>query len=847
MNRVFVIGLGSRAEAHWEAITACAGLSVAGGFDSSPDVRERWRRRGLPDHENLRAGLAETRPDIILIATPPHAREALVREAAAIHRPAAFFIEKPLALSLEEGRSIASFCEQSGIGLFVTHQLPHAPEFAALLRWVRDGMIGDIKSVRASCFGSLFDQGSHLVDLIGLLLGSLDNRGIVHAAGTDELSLLAEYTDIPVGYRKDERHRGRAWLSASILSPGGAEISLSCGVLAARPRPDLGPWLQKRIVLEGSRGWAAAHSASHAELWTREGRSETVTSSVERYEAALGIWYRDAAASLSSGHSASRAKHDIGTLGVLDAVQQSSTFAAPRFIRAADVSCRDTAMQTVSSPVRVSVILPMKDHRGYAERAVQGWTAAQRCDAESFELIILLSPQTASLESALRKLMRPHDKLLFFSTENEMELYHRGASAASGDILFFTEPHCVAEPQAIEETLRFFEHSDADGFCVRSSPLIVNTISAMESRMYDEGFVEWSKPDHWGKVILRGIVLRKGIYDAVGGFRYSYDRFSEWLLAADLRRRGHVLLYNPAVGVSHLYSHSFRLLDQFIREFTDGEIKFRLEDGGTAFCREFFGEPEEYADILSHDPALNRSALREAGKALVTSPPLSLAQRLTLAGCCIFLGLTEVRGRRSAAFSLFLRAFAAKIATGFPLFTKEFRYRRFLRYWQCTTAYSRVRYVLMHGTAGSQETGMSADSSASEITAPKLANYYGLETWKGSAFRWSKPCSAIRVPPGIRTLSLVMTILKYRGEAIYRRAVFLMNGCPVSPGTVRVTENSIELHFTLTPHETEAGWFFCFSPAWLVARIKNDTRMLGIPVASVRLDPVHGEQACRSV
>ena len=104
---------------------------------------------------------------------------------------------------------------------------------------------------------------------------------------------------------------------------------------------------------------------------------------------------------------------------------------------------------------------------------------------------------------------------------------------------------------------------------------------------------EWSKPESWVRVIVRGVALRKDTYIAVGGFEHRYSRFAEWLLSARLRSRGYQLDYTPGVGVHHRDSGSFSCYDDEIREFTEGECLFRMESDSAEFVRTYLGSPQE--------------------------------------------------------------------------------------------------------------------------------------------------------------------------------------------------------------------------------------------------------------
>ena len=61
------------------------------------------------------------RPDIVSIATPEETHLEVFREVLSYWTPQAFFIEKPLATSMDACEEIISVCEENGIVLAVNH------------------------------------------------------------------------------------------------------------------------------------------------------------------------------------------------------------------------------------------------------------------------------------------------------------------------------------------------------------------------------------------------------------------------------------------------------------------------------------------------------------------------------------------------------------------------------------------------------------------------------------------------------------------------------------------------------------------------------------------------------
>lgn len=93
--------------------------------------------------------------DAAVIATPAqtHARLALAAIEAGKH----VFVEKPLALTVEEAESVAAAAARRGVHVFVGHLVLYQQGVRAVLEHVRSGSLGEVRHVRArrASFGRL--------------------------------------------------------------------------------------------------------------------------------------------------------------------------------------------------------------------------------------------------------------------------------------------------------------------------------------------------------------------------------------------------------------------------------------------------------------------------------------------------------------------------------------------------------------------------------------------------------------------------------------------------------------------------------------------------------------------
>lgn len=116
------------------------------------------------------AMLKEIKPDIVSIATPTALHYGNVILAAKYKCPAVL-CEKPISYSLNEAQKMITACKKSGSLLFVNHQR----RFDLLLnRWsekINSGFLGKIYQGNAYYYNGLFNNGTHLVDLLSMFLG----------------------------------------------------------------------------------------------------------------------------------------------------------------------------------------------------------------------------------------------------------------------------------------------------------------------------------------------------------------------------------------------------------------------------------------------------------------------------------------------------------------------------------------------------------------------------------------------------------------------------------------------------------------------------------------------------
>lgn len=838
---VVLCGVGRRGLEHIDLLADLPELRLRGVHDQSPERASAGAARaGVPGSTDLAALLDRVQPGLVVLATPPRLRYTMVEQIVRHDSVRALIVEKPLALSLDEGDRILEACHAHGVLPVVFHQLRFCPEFVRLKSAIDGGELGELRELHASCFGTLFDQGSHLLDLVCWLLPERQPSW-VSAHGVHDLVSLARCTDIPAGFVADTMHPGAPWTQARIGFAADVQLTLSCGVLAPRPEPRLGPWLQKRVVAVGTHGTAEAHAVSHFRLLAGgNGAAHALTSDLAAYRAAQQALYRDVCRTLAEQAGSDPLPDGSlrGTLELLAATLHSER--SGQVVRLPFVPLPQHTVEpqpprpTPRSRPRVSVVIPMEDHRGVGLQAIHAWVEEQRCDPLDYELLVMTSERMQATEAALRHLLRPQDRVVRCGG-SDMDQYATGARLARGDILFFTEAHCLPEPETIAQTIDYLDTHDVDGFCARTVPLCLNAVGRATSSQFERGFETWSAPESWVKVIVRGVAIRRATYVTVGGFEARYDRFAEWLLSARLRRGGYQMTYAPGVGIRHVYGESFTLIKDEIRRFTEGECRFRLETDTPEFVREFFGTPAEWsaARTLRFRPLDLIAATIRQRAADAAGPRWTHWQQQA----AVFSQRVWAAQRLMATYQLATWSAQARFRLSL---TDAQRLRAFQDFYVAQTALCRVRFALRLPPESPRRTRLTTlEYHLPAIDDLDMFGFHTVEPSGGCLFRWSAPIAALKLALPTGSYRVCLQLLAARPLEPSLNVVAFLNTTRLAEATLSPTTWQIGFDIPSTALEGAAEqWLILHVDRWQHPDLlASDPRKLGLPIVSVHFQP----------
>ncbi|MBI1930780.1 Gfo/Idh/MocA family oxidoreductase [Candidatus Poribacteria bacterium] len=184
MYRVGIIGLGSIAArysnpadaypyCHTGGIRFCESTELVAVADISPERREEFQKTWGPAfpegsityYETDKQMLESEKLDIVAVCVrgPYHFKvmqEVLKADIKAI------FLEKPAGCSLAEVDGMTTAADAKGIPIVVDYSRHWAPHLLRLQSLVKDGLVGEVKSVIGYCGGTILSFAIHTTDLI---------------------------------------------------------------------------------------------------------------------------------------------------------------------------------------------------------------------------------------------------------------------------------------------------------------------------------------------------------------------------------------------------------------------------------------------------------------------------------------------------------------------------------------------------------------------------------------------------------------------------------------------------------------------------------------------------------
>ena len=247
MIRVGLIGLGKIAArysnpddpypyCHAGGIRQCAQTELACAAD--PDDEQRSQFSTTWDVPTVYASseemLAKEKLDVVAVCVKgPWHHEYAVKAIEAGAR--VVFLEKPAGCSLQEVDDVTQRAEAADCLIVVSYTRHWGPHVLYMAEQIRQGLVGDVKTVVAHCGGGILGFAVHNVDMM------------LQFAGYDPVAVQActertDQKDVPEGYQPEVRVR------SAIVEHASGCLSMLVG--------DPGKHGQFAVEVLGTEGWA---------------------------------------------------------------------------------------------------------------------------------------------------------------------------------------------------------------------------------------------------------------------------------------------------------------------------------------------------------------------------------------------------------------------------------------------------------------------------------------------------------------------------------------------------------------------------------------------------------------
>jgi UDP-N-acetyl-2-amino-2-deoxyglucuronate dehydrogenase len=327
---VAIIGLGKWSRHLAASVKRVPSANLAICYTRTPEVRESFAAEfKCLAVSTLEAALTSPDVEAAIISAPAHVHPELTHACAehGVH----VLVEKPMALSLDEGLEMARVCEENGVVLMVGHEMRRLGSTRAMKQMVDGGKLGRVAAASAAmslagtfhpdnwrCHrdtnrgGALMQLGIHQIENLIYLLGPV-------ASVTGEFANAVAPGDVDdVGIVTMAFANGaRATVVSSYVSPKVYELHLYGDHANLRCEADMRVWPNAEKV----------DRMTNLTLHPREGEIEEI--SVEPQDV-LALQMEDFARSIRSGHEPETgAQQGLDTLAVVEAALQSYESGAP--------------------------------------------------------------------------------------------------------------------------------------------------------------------------------------------------------------------------------------------------------------------------------------------------------------------------------------------------------------------------------------------------------------------------------------------------------------------------------------------------------------------------------------
>lgn len=256
---VVVVGCGAWGGNHVRTFASLGALRAVSDLDQTL-AEELGRAAGVPA-VSFEQALTDPEVTAVVIATPAATHAQLATRALEAGKDV--FVEKPLALEVEDAIALSALADREGRVLMVGHLMQYHPAFDALRKVVADGTLGRLQYLYSNRLNLgrfrreeniLWSFAPHDVSMILSLVGT-EPDGVEATGGTYLHKTVADVTTTNLTFPGGER----AHVFVSWLHPFKEQKLVVVGEQCMAVLDDGEPWATKLVVFDHRIEWLDGH------------------------------------------------------------------------------------------------------------------------------------------------------------------------------------------------------------------------------------------------------------------------------------------------------------------------------------------------------------------------------------------------------------------------------------------------------------------------------------------------------------------------------------------------------------------------------------------------------------
>lgn len=157
--KIGIVGLGAIGQLHLKHGLNLANAQIVAVADTSTKALERAKALGVKTtYTDYNEMFKDPQVDAVLISLPTHLHLKCASQAAEAKKD--IFLEKPIAVTVEEAKEVVSVAERNSVKLMIGYPLRFNKNFIKVKEDMENGLIGDVENAHATyiCSGPFFHR-----------------------------------------------------------------------------------------------------------------------------------------------------------------------------------------------------------------------------------------------------------------------------------------------------------------------------------------------------------------------------------------------------------------------------------------------------------------------------------------------------------------------------------------------------------------------------------------------------------------------------------------------------------------------------------------------------------------